>query len=115
MSEIWTHKQRYCRGESEEADTNCPFCIDESEAECHFLFRCKNFDVFRPCNLKNVEQGCQPSILCRIFNDERRNARCIKQLAWFISEALDKGNKCIQGANIDVSLKCLLVVKMRYH
>ena len=37
-SEIWTHKYRYCRGESEQADMKCPFCIDELEDECHFLY-----------------------------------------------------------------------------
>ena len=29
---------------------NCLFCIDE----CHFLFKCKKYDVRRPSNLKNV-------------------------------------------------------------
>ena len=51
--------------------------------------------------LKNVERGCQPNILCRLFSDESCSASCIKQLAWFISKALDKDNKCIQGANSD--------------
>ena len=50
-----THKHRYYRGESEEVDMNCPFCIDELEDECHFLFRCKKYDVLRPGNLKNIE------------------------------------------------------------
>ena len=51
--------------------------------------------------LKNVERGCQPSILCRLYSDESHSASCIKQLAWFISKALDKRNECIQGANSD--------------
>ena len=83
MSELLTQKHRYFRGESEEVDMNCPFCLDNLEDECHFLFRCKK-SVFRPSNLKNVERGCQPSILCRKFNDERRSASKIKQLAWFV-------------------------------
>ena len=33
---------------------NCLFCIDELEDECHFLFKCKKYDVRRPSNLKNV-------------------------------------------------------------
>ena len=40
------------RDESEEVDVNCPFCIDELEEECHFLFRCKKYEVLRPGNLK---------------------------------------------------------------
>ena len=91
------------RDESEEVDVNCPFCIDELEVECHFLFRYKKYDVLRPSNLKNVERGCQPNILCRLplFSNESCSASCIKQLAWFISKALDKRNKCIQGTNTD--------------
>ena len=87
---MWTHKYSYCRGESEQTGMKCPFCIDESEDECHFLFRCKKYDVLRPSNLNNVECGCQPGILCRLYNDESCSASCIKQLAWFISKALDK-------------------------
>ena len=104
VSEIWTHKHRYCRGESEQADMNCPFCIDELEDKCHFLFICKKYDVLRPSNLKNVDRGCQPNILCRLplFSNESCSASCIKQLAWFISsKALDKCNKCIEGTNTD--------------
>ena len=54
VSEILTHEYRYCRGESEEVDVNCPFFfyIDELEDECHFLFRCKKYEVLRPGNVK---------------------------------------------------------------
>ena len=80
---------------------NCPFCIDELEDKCHFLFICKKYDVLRPSNLKNVERGCQPYILCRLFSDESCSASCIMQLAWFISKTLDKHNNCIQDTNTD--------------
>ena len=80
---------------------NCPFCIDELEDECHFLLKCKKYDMVRPSNLKNVERGCQPNILCRLFSDESCSASCVKQLIWFISKALGKRNKCIQGTNAD--------------
>ena len=101
VSEIWTHKHRYCRGESEQADMNCPFCVDELEYKCLFLFRCKKYHVLRSSNLNNVERGCQPSILSRLFNDESCSANCIKKLAWFISKAFDKRHKCMQGTNAD--------------
>ena len=55
VSEIWTHKQRFCGGESEQADMNCPFCVDKLESECHFLFICKKYDVFRPRKMLNVD------------------------------------------------------------
>lgn len=100
VSEILTHKQRYCRGESEEDDINCPFYTDESDNECLFS-RCKKYYILRPSNLKNVERDCQSSILCRIFNNERCSASCVKQLAWFIFKAIDRRNKRVQGSNTD--------------
>ena len=36
VSEILTHKHRYCRSESEEVDTNCRYCLDELEDEYFF-------------------------------------------------------------------------------
>ena len=42
--------------------------------------------MLRPSNLKNVERGCQPNILCRLFSDESCSASCSKRLAWFISK-----------------------------
>ena len=115
VSEIVTHKHWYCRGVSEEADINCPFCTVESEDECHFLFRRKKYSIFRPSNLKNVERVCQTNIVWRIFNNESCSASCIKQLAWFIFKKIDKRNKRVQGANTDARLKCLVIVKMGYH
>ena len=98
---MWTHKYSYCRGESEQAYMKCPFCIHESEDECYFLFRCKKYDLLLPSNLKNVERGCQPNVLCRLFSNESCSASRTKQLTWFISKALGKRNKCIQGTNTD--------------
>ena len=51
--------------------------------------------MLRSSKLNNVERGCQPSILSRLFNDESCSANCIKKLAWFISKAFDKRHKCM--------------------
>ena len=66
------------------------FSVQMSEIGCA---QAKKFEK------KIIERGCQPNILCRLSSDESCSASCSKQLAWFISKALDKRNECIQGTN----------------
>ena len=92
ISDLKSHRNRY---NTNDANNNCPFCINEDENEYHFLYRCPKYENIRPVILKNIENVHEQTHFNSLLLCEKENKT--KQLSWFLFKAFDMRKLCIEN------------------